>query len=103
MEEKRLTTSPTIKRKRVDLELQLEEKRYENEYSSCCASSGKTDARLIRYISKTGISILVLTFAGIQLVRAGPCDSLVPFYTSLITMVVGSYIKLEGNNKQEKK
>ena len=85
------------------MELQLQEKQYEDSYSSCCARSGRTDARLLRYISKTGVSILILIFAGAQLVRAGPCDSLVPFYCSLITLVMGSYVKLDSNKSLEKK
>ena len=102
-EKKELTLTPTIKRRRIDLELQLEQRRYEDSYASCCAKSGKTDARLIRYASKTGISLLILGFSCAQLIRAGECDPLVPFYCSLITLVMGSYVKLEGNNKSEKK
>lgn len=103
LKSKKLTLTPTIKRRRIDLELQLEKKQYEDSYASCCSRTGRTDARLLRYISKTCVSILILIFAGAQLVRAGPCDSLVPFYCSLITLVMGSYIKLEGNNKSEQK
>jgi hypothetical protein len=70
--------------------------RYENEYSTCCSRSGKTDARLIRYVSRFSLSIITLVFAGVQLVRAHDCDPLVPFWTSLITFVLGAWIKIDG-------
>jgi hypothetical protein len=69
---------------------------YDDHFSSCCSRSGTTDARLIRYASKFTISLLMLGFASIQLVRSHECDSLVPFYTSLITFVMGSWIKVDG-------
>ena len=56
----------------------------------------KTDARLIRYGSKFSLSILTLGFACVQLIRAGPCDSLVPFYSSLITFILGAWLKLDS-------
>ena len=83
---KSLTTSPTFKRRRADVELKIEEEKYENEYSTCC-SKRKTDARLLRYGSKFSLSVFTLGFACVQIVRAGDCDPLVPFYSSLITFV----------------
>ena len=96
------TTSPTIKRKRVALELDLEKQRFDNEYSSCCSKSGKTDARMIRYASRFSISIILLTFSCVQLMRAGDCDPLVPFYTSLVTLVMGAWVN-DNSKKSEKK
>ena len=69
--------------------------RYENEYSTCCSRTGKTDARLIKYASKFAISLLMLAFASIQLVRSYECDALVPFYTSLITFILGAWVKVD--------
>jgi hypothetical protein len=71
------------------------ETRYENEYSTCCSRTGKTDARLISYASRFTISLLMLGFASIQLVRSHECDSLIPFYSSLITCVLGAWIKID--------
>ena len=73
--------------------------KYENEYATCCSKSGKTDARLIRYVSKFTFSMITLIFAGAQIIRAGECDPLVPFYSSLITYILGAWIH-SNNNKQ---
>ena len=66
--------------------------RYENEYSTCCTRSGKTDARLIKFASRFTISLIMLAFASIQLIRSHECDALVPFYTSLITFLLGAWV-----------
>lgn len=68
--------------------------RYENEYSTCC-SRHKTDARLLKFASRFTLSIITLGFATIQIVRASPCDSLLPFYTSLITFVLGVWVRTQ--------
>jgi hypothetical protein len=73
--------------------------RYEIEYSTCCSRTGKTDARLIRYATKFTISLLMLGFATTQLVRSHECDSLVPFYTSLITFVLGAWVKVDSQKE----
>jgi len=99
-----LTLTPTIKRRKIDLELQLEEKQYNDSYASCCSRTGRTDARLLRYASRFTISTIVLTFACVQIaINDDPCNNLMPFYTSLITLVVGSYVKLDGNKLEQKK
>jgi hypothetical protein len=98
----KLTLSPTIKKRRANIALDIEKERFDNEYSSCCSRSGKTDARLIRYASRFSISLILLTFACVQITRAGDCDPLVPFYTSLITLVMGAWVKTD-NIKTEKK
>jgi len=90
-------TSPTMKKRREEVNLKLQEERYENEYTTCCSKTGKTDKRLIQYASKFSLSLLVITFACVQLIRAEPCDGLVPFYSSLITFVMGAWIKTDGN------
>jgi hypothetical protein len=76
------------------------ESHYENEYSTCCSRTGKTDARLINYASKFTVSILMLGFASIQLVRSHDCDPLVPFYTSLITFILGIWVKSDSAKKK---
>jgi hypothetical protein len=76
------------------------ETHYENEYSTCCSRTGKTDARLINYASKFTVSILMLGFASIQLVRSHDCDTLIPFYTSLITFVLGVWVKSDTGKKK---
>jgi len=95
--------SPNVKKQKVALELDLEKQRFDNEYATCCSRSGKTDARLIRYASRFSISLILLTFSCVQLVRAGDCDPLVPFYTSLITLVMGAWVNGPDNSKKNEK
>ena len=85
--------SPSNEKRVLDLELKLKEERYDNEYSTCCSRSGKTDKRLIHYGSKFSLSLAVIGFACYQLVTADECDSLVPWYTSIVTMIIGVWIK----------
>jgi hypothetical protein len=75
--------------------------RYDDQFSTCCSRTGTTDARLIRYASRFTISLLMLAFASIQLIRSHECDSLVPFYTSLITFVLGAWIKVDSPPKHD--
>ena len=97
-----MTFSPDTRKKKIQQQLDLEKQHYENEYSTCCSKTGKTDARLIQYGSRFTMSVLTLAFAGVQLIRAGPCDALVPFYSSLITFILGVWLK-ENFNQQVKK
>ena len=94
-----LTTSPTFKRRRADVELKIEKEKYENEYSTCCSKSGTTDARLIRYGSKFSLSILMLVFCFYQIMTSGECSSLLPWYTSIVSMILSVWLKGEGNIK----
>ena len=93
------TKTPTAARSHTmkKLELDLEKEKYNDSYSTCCSRTGTTDARLIRYVSRFSLSSIVLIFACYQLITARDCDSLVPFYTSLITLLVGTWVKLDGN------
>ena len=81
--------SPALEERRLEIQL-------ENEYSSCCSRSGTTDKRLIQYASRFSISVLSLVFAGVQLVRASECDGLIPFYSSLITFILGAWVKVDA-------
>ena len=94
------TTSPTIKKRRAEVDLKLREEKYENEYTTCC-SKHKTDRRLIQYASKFTISLIVLAFSCVQIYRADPCDGNLPLYSSLLTMVLGAWIKQTNDNKPQ--
>lgn len=95
-----MTSSPTLKRKKFEVDLELQQERYENTYDTCC--SGSTDRRLIQYASKLTISLIVLAFSCIQIYRADPCDGNLPLYSSLLTMVLGAWIKTPDQKQSDK-
>jgi hypothetical protein len=66
-----------------------------------CISDRETDARLLRFIMKSLISLVVLGVSFYGLLNAGPCDNLLPFYTALISGIISSWIST--SNKSEKK
>ena len=84
--------SPSDEKRRLALDLKLKEERYDNTYNTCC-SSGGTDKRLIQYGTKFSLTLLVMVFCFYQIITAGECDSLLPYYTSLISMVVAVWLK----------
>lgn len=99
--DKNTPRSPSLERRRIEQELAIKHERYENEYSTCCTKSGKTDKRLILFTSKFGMSLLILGFAGYQIMGAGECDGLLPWYTSLITLIVSVWVKPTTNTSQK--
>ena len=84
--------SPSDEKKRLDLELKLKEEQYENTYQTCCSKSGKTDKRLIQYGTKFSLTLLVMIFCFYQIITAGECDSLTPWYCSLVSGIVGVWL-----------
>ena len=97
--EKRDSNS-SIRKQRIQHEIDRQDKQFDTEYSSCCAKSGKTDKRLLDYGAKMTLSLLVLGFSFYQIiVNNDKCDPNAPIYTSFITMIVGAWI----NTKLEKK
>lgn len=92
--------SPSLERRRIVQELEIKQDRYENEYNTCCTSSGKTDKRLIQYASKFTMSIVILTFAGYQIMTLTPGDGLLPWYTSLVTMIMTVWIKTKTEEEK---
>ena len=91
-------SSPSDEKRRLDLELKLKEERYENTYNTCC-SSGGTDKRLIQYVTKFSLTILIMVFCFYQIITAGECDARLPWYCSLVSGVIGVWLnspKLES-------
>lgn len=80
-----LTLTPETKRRIITAE-------YNNEYT-CCCTDAKTDRRLLDFTSKYILSLFILGFACYNISVAKECDSLVPFYSSLITFVLGVWLK----------
>jgi hypothetical protein len=82
--------------RKLEHEIALEDLEAENKLSSCCG--GSTDKRLLEHASRLFISILVLTFTFAQMIRSEPNDAMLPFYTSLLTFVLGNW--LSGSKEQ---
>lgn len=55
----------------------------------CCCYDRPTDAEAIKYVGRMLLTVCVLAFSMIQIIRADACDGQLPFYTSLITFIVG--------------
>ena len=83
--------SPSDDKRRLALDLKLKEERYDNTYNTCC-SSGGTDKRLIQYGTKFSLTLLVMVFCFYQIITAGECDSLKPWYCSLVSGVIGVWL-----------
>ena len=83
-------TSPEIEARRI------EDEKFErdNTLHSCC--NGSTDKRLLEYSVKTVVIMICLAFALTMLVIDAlgddPCNPLIPFYTGIITLVLGLYV-----------
>lgn len=80
-------TSPSNERRRIEHDIEIEDRKYETEIQTCC--SGTTDFRLIKYMTQLSISMGILVFSCIQLVREVDNES---YYTGLISLIVGIYI-----------
>jgi hypothetical protein len=93
-----ITPMPPSQR-RIDHEIQLEDIEAENKLSSCCG--GSTEKRLFEHASRLFISIIVLIFTFAQMIRSEANDPMLPFYTSLLTFVLGNW--LSGAKEQSQK
>ena len=58
----------------------------------CCCSKRPTDARLLTYIIRVIISIMILIFSLYKIGTVHECDPLLSFYTSTITFILGAYL-----------
>ena len=92
--------TPFTKKRNLEHKIQIEDQEMENMYSSCCSRTGKTDVRLIRFTTKICFSFIVLSFSFYSISTADECDSLIPFWTSLISIIVGAWIN--GSNTDHK-
>ena len=55
----------------------------------CCCCERPTDSEAIKYTGRMLLTICVLAFSMTQIIRADECDGQLPFYTSLVTFIVG--------------
>ena len=83
-----------LERRRIEHKISLEDIEVENNWNSCC-SNQPTDSRLLKFITRFSISLLTLSMSFYGLVNAKECDNLVPFWSGLITFVVGLNINPE--------
>lgn len=79
-----------LHRDRRRLELALEKKEYDDTYQTCCTKSGRTDRRLLEWAFTSTVSLVVISFSMYKLATAADCDALIPFWSSLITYILGS-------------
>lgn len=85
VEMERVPSSPGIKRRRIQQELNLQAKKYDDHWDSCCM---RIDRRATRYFSQLAIALVVMVFCIIMLVRHDDCPSQ-QLYSGLLTTVIG--------------
>ena len=65
--------------------IELEDKKYNDTWQSCCF---EVDRRAIRFFSQLFISILIMVFCIVQLVRNKTCESQ-QLYSGILTTIIG--------------
>ena len=105
MEEDQLTLQPnrdsgSTRKKKLQHEIEIEDNQYNDQWNSCCSKTGTTDRRLIEFSCRMVLSTIALSVSLYSLVVAGPCDPLIPFWSSIIAFVLGLNV---NNNPREKK
>ena len=60
----------------------------ENTWNSCCL---KTDRRAVMFFSQLSVSVAVMTFCCVQLIRLENCEAQ-SLYSGLLSLVVGIYL-----------
>ena len=104
-EQSALTVSPDEKtRDSNDTRVQLQELKHkqsiedkrlaheiEDVYESCCCGGGRTDKRLLTYITSSVILGSVLIFSCVGLVRSDTCES-TQTYIGLVSLILGVFV-----------
>jgi len=80
-----IPTSPNIKKRQLEHKIELEDKKYNDTWQSCCF---EVDRRAIRFFSQLFISILIMVFCIVQLVRNKTCESQ-QLYSGILTTIIG--------------
>jgi hypothetical protein len=78
-------SSPNIKKRQLEHKIQIEDKKYEDTWQSCCF---QLDRRAVRFFSQFTIAILIIAFCIVQLVRNESCESQA-LYSGLLMTVIG--------------
>ena len=85
--------SKTLIAKKLEHKIEIENFDKKN-YYRCCCSDKLTDRRVLEYLTKVGISFGVLIFSFTMIVKNDdPCSPLLQFYTGLISLIIGVFIK----------
>jgi hypothetical protein len=66
----------------------LEEKKYDNTWTSCCI---QMDKRAAMFFSQLAISLITIFFCLYQLINVDTCEAQ-SLYSSLLTLVLGVYL-----------
>lgn len=90
------TISPNTKRRRFNLQLEIEQQKYQNTWN-CCGRS--TDKRCINFIGRWIVSCAVLSFSLYQLSVAEDCDPLIPLWSGILTFIIGALISARNEKK----
>lgn len=84
------TSTPELKRKKLDHNNMMEEREQENQLKTCCNTV--SDKRLLMFISSFCISMVIIVFSCFQLMRLDDCQSQ-NSYMGLLSLIVGIWIR----------
>lgn len=97
-EEIKLNISPEIRNRII---LEQREFEHKNLYS-CCLKNHRTDKRILEFIARSTISLMLLifSFTMIAIDDSPPCSNNMPFYSGLISLIAGYYINQSVKQKK---
>jgi len=90
-----LAKSKSQREKVLNHAIDADEKRRENEWTSCCL---RMDKRAVRFFTQLGISLCIISLCIAQLIRLNDCGSQ-HAYVGLLMIVIGVWLPSPSLNK----
>ena len=84
-EEKKITRSPSCHKMIIKHDIDLEDKKYNNTWNSCCLTM---DRRAVQFFTQIFVISGVMIFSVIQLYRLDTCEGQ-QAYLGLLTLLIG--------------
>ena len=85
----------------LEHKINVEDNDLENHWDSCCSKTGRTDRRLIEFSARFFLSVVMMSVSVYAILTADECDSIVPFWCSIISFVLGLNTPNTQNNKKK--
>jgi hypothetical protein len=78
-------STPRLRTRRIEHEIELEDKKYDDHWQSCCMT---IDRRATRYFSQLAIAMLIMVFCIVMLIRNDDCPSQ-QLYSGILMTIIG--------------